>query len=206
MGLFCVWEWQVHQGSGEAALRAAVSEGLAPGGQRRALPAFSGANFLFGRENRETLAGNGLLPAVPLLLALACGERPRWGESPWLGLPHSILSPGSPGGDMGLFTMTANATSPTWFRCGNRANVQCPYLLPPAGFPGLPLVSAQPPGLVASPGFPALWPQGSLRLGHNRQVLECCSPLLAGSPFINRLELLFGASPCSESHPLRAHL
>lgn len=31
MGLLCVWEWQVHSGAGEAALRAAVSEGLAPG-------------------------------------------------------------------------------------------------------------------------------------------------------------------------------
>lgn len=74
------------QGPGEAALRAAVSEGLAPGswGHRGALSASSGANFLFGRENRKTLAGNGLLPAVPFLRALACGEKPHG----WVSPPH----------------------------------------------------------------------------------------------------------------------
>lgn len=96
------------QGPGEAALRAAVSEGLAPGswGHRGTLSASSGANFLFGRENRKTLAGNGLLPAVPFL---GLG---MWGEASWLCVPQPILLPGNPRGDMGLFAMTANPTSP----------------------------------------------------------------------------------------------
>lgn len=79
--LLCVWEWQV--GPGEAA---AVSEGLAPGGQRAgSISASSGTNFLFGRENSKAPAGNGPLPTAFFLPPLA--------RHPWREAPHGWVSP-----------------------------------------------------------------------------------------------------------------
>lgn len=56
-GLLCVWEWQVRLGAWGGRLSGLLSVStwlLAPGGQKAALSAFSGAHFLFGRENSKT--------------------------------------------------------------------------------------------------------------------------------------------------------
>lgn len=100
-------------GWGEA-LRAAVSEGLVPSSQGSEGSIFQpllGPTSCLGEKTERPLAGNGLLPAAPCPMALAYGERPTGrGGSPWLGVPNSIRSPWSAGGDRGLPVMTATPT------------------------------------------------------------------------------------------------
>lgn len=87
----------------------------APGGQRAALSTFSGAHFLFGRENSKTPSRkcSSSRRAFSLLLALACGERPMWGD-PCRVSPTPLSPPWSPGGTWGLFVMTADPSLPAW--------------------------------------------------------------------------------------------
>lgn len=71
---------------------------LAPGGQRAALSAFSGAHFLFGRENSKTPRRK--CSSSPRAFSLFCwlwlvGKRPC-GVS-----PTPLSPPWSPGGDLG---------------------------------------------------------------------------------------------------------
>lgn len=86
---------------------------LAPRGQRAAFSASSGANFLFGRENRKTPSLQEMIFFLQSLFRWPwLVGRDHWGGPPWLGVPNSILSPWSPEGDGDLHAMIADPTSP----------------------------------------------------------------------------------------------
>lgn len=96
--LLCVWEWQVRLRPGAAALRAAVSEGLAPGGQRAAFQPLLGSTSCLGEKTERPPAGNGPLPtASPQPLGPGLWGKPygRWlpmaGTSPLLPFPSEPL-------------------------------------------------------------------------------------------------------------------
>lgn len=157
------------RGPGEAALRAAVSEGLVPSSQGSKGSIFSlfwGPLPVWERKQKDPWQEMVFLLQPLFQWPWLMGERPA-GGSPWLGVPNTVLSPWSPGGGRGLPVMTANPTSQAGqFRPGDRHIVNARIYHPSwAPGPASPLRSGS-----ASPG-------GGLK----KEVLECCSPPQQGA-------------------------
>lgn len=95
--LLCVWEWQVRLRPGTAALRAAVSEGLAPGGQRAAFQPLLGPTSCLGEKTERPPAGNSPLPtASPQPSGPGLWGKPYGGWLPMAGTSLLLPLPSEP--------------------------------------------------------------------------------------------------------------